>query len=527
MTKCALSLSLSLAAMLQTGGVGSLLAAPTASKPNVLFIIVDDLKPLLGCYGDQKIQSPNLDRLAARGLRFDRAYCNQAVCSPSRNALLTGLRPTTIGIYDLATNFRDARPETVTLGQWFKQQGWRTEALGKVFHVGHGNHDDPASWSLPVWTPKAPRYALKENKAVLEANTSAAVKAGLEVETSTTVRGLAVECADLPDNTYGDGLIAEEGVRRLRAARENSGQPFFITLGFAKPHLPFVAPKKYWDLYERSSFPLPRRQTPPDGAPEFAATTWGELRNYTDIPDVGPLTPELQRQLIHGYHAAVSYTDAQVGRVLDELDRLGLAENTIIVLWGDHGWHLGDHGMWCKHTNYEEATRIPLFFVAPKVTKPKTHSAALVETVDIFPTLCQLVKIPPPPGLEGTSLVPVLGNPGTKTKDAVFQAYPRLPKGVGPILGLAVRTERYRLVEWKAVGAPADTAILELYDYQADPDETQNLAQSQPEVVAQLRAILARQPEAKPQFVNPDSAVADGNPGKKKKPSAPYIPEAR
>jgi iduronate 2-sulfatase len=472
--------------MLATALVTSLCAA-APSKPNVLFICVDDLKPLLGCYGDTRVKSPNIDRLAARGVLFEKAYCNQAVCAPSRNALMTGLRPTTLGIYDLGTNFRKAATNAVTLGQYFQQHGYRAEAMGKIFHVGHGNGDDAATWSVPHWQPRGGGYALKESTAnPRPANTGGP-------------RGAATECADVPDTTYGDGMIADEAIKRLRAAKERAGQPFFIAVGFLKPHLPFVAPKKYWDLYDRSMFDPPKRQTPPEGAPAFAPTTWGELRQYSDMPELGPLTIEQQRQLIHGYHAAVSYMDAQLGRVLDELDRLALADNTIIVFWGDHGWHLGDHGMWCKHTNYEQAAHIPLLVSAPGGARG-ARAQALAESVDIYPTLCELAGLPKPTGLDGESFAPVLKQPSTKTKAAVFHVYPRSPRGLGELIGRAVRTERYRLVEWKGPAAPADTAILELYDYQTDPEETKNLATEQPKVVNQLRAMLAKLPEAKPQL---------------------------
>jgi iduronate 2-sulfatase len=472
-----------------------------SAKPNVLFICVDDLKPLLGCYGDKHIKSPNIDRLAQRGMLFECAYCNQAVCAPSRNSLLTGVRPTTSGIYDLGTNFRVSAPDTVTLPQHFMQHGYRTEGLGKIFHVGHGNHEDPVSWSVPPFGGKSIFYALPESHA----------KTGLTREESlfanqTDVRGLPrgapYEAADVPDNTYPDGQIADEAVRRLRAARERS-EPFFLAVGFLKPHLPFCAPKKYWDVYERDSFHVPELRKPPEGAPPYAPTTWGEVRNYSDIPDVGPLNDDQARALIHGYHAAVSFVDAQLGRVLDELDRLQFSTNTIVVLWGDHGWHLGDHGMWSKHTNYEEATHIPLLIVAPGVAKPATRSRALVETVDLYPTLCELAGLPEPHNpqpLEGKSLVPVLGQPTAKTKDAVFHVFPRNRRRDGAILGRAVRTERYRLVEWKKPGAPISTADFELYDYQSDPLETKNLAAAETNVVQQLEAILAAQPEAKPQI---------------------------
>jgi iduronate 2-sulfatase len=475
-----------------------------AGRPNILLICVDDLKPVLGCYGDSRVKSPNIDRLATRGVLFERAFCNQAVCAPSRNALLTGRRPTSIGIYDLGTHFRKAAPDAVTLPQYFKQHGWRTEALGKIYHVGHGNHEDPASWSVPHWGPKAGPaggYMLPENRPPHLTREEALFSNVPASEAAKLPRGTATECAEAPDSAYGDGKIADEAIRRLRAAKDRPNEPFFLAVGYLKPHLPFVAPKKYWDLYQRKDFRLPALQVPPHGAPTFAPTGWGELRQYSDIPDVGPIKLDRALELIHGYHAAVSFMDAQLGRVVDELDRLGLAQSTIIVLWGDHGWHLGDHGMWCKHTNYEQAARIPLIVSAPGAAQIGAKTGVLAESVDIYPTLCELAGLPVPTGLDGASFVAALKAPeSARTKEAVFHAYPRSPRGMGELIGRAVRTERHRLVEWKKAGAPAETAILELYDYVADPEETKNLAGEQPAVVAQLRALLARQPEAKPQF---------------------------
>jgi iduronate 2-sulfatase len=252
-------------------------------------------------------------------------------------------------------------------------------------------------------------------------------------------------------------------------------------------------------LYDRAAFQLPERRTPPEGAPSYAPTNWGELRNYEDIPKEGPLAEEIQRTLIHGYYAATSYMDAQLGKVLDELDRLNLGEKTIIVLWGDHGWHLGDHGMWCKHTNYEEAAHIPLIVIAPGVTTAKSETSALVETVDLYPTLCELTGVPAKLEFAGRSFVPTLKNPVEPTKDAIFHFFPR---GANR-LGRAVRTARHRLVEWKVPGAPPGTAEMELYDYESDPGETKNLASEEPQEVSRLRAILASLPEAKPQLTLP------------------------
>jgi len=474
-------------------------------RPNVLLICVDDLKPALGCYGDTAAKTPNIDRLAARGVRFDLAFTNQAVCSPSRNALLLGLRPQSLGIYDLATNFRRAVPAIRTLPQLFADAGWRTASLGKVFHIGHGNRGDETGWDEPPFRGRTVHYALPEN----DRPSREAARFDNRDDAEKLPRGSATERADVADDTYDDGRIATEAARRLRAAAAAPETPFFLAVGFFKPHLPFVAPERYWRLHDPDALPRPRRSTAPDGAPPYAAATWGELRQYKDIPDQGPLDDAVARRLVHGYYAATSYADAQIGRVLDALDETGLAANTIVVLWGDHGWHLGDHGQWCKHSNYEQAARIPLVISAPGVTRAASRTAALAETVDLYPTLCELAGLPVPSGLDGRSLVPVLKDPAADTKEAVFHFYPR-----NALMGRAVRTADHRLVEWKKPGAPSSEAVLELYDYKADPAETRNLAATQPDTVARLRAILARQPEAKPQF----SAKA---PAAGKKPAAP------
>jgi len=481
----------------------SCLHAATAARPNVLFIAVDDLKPMIGAYGDRLARTPNIDRLAARGLLFENAYCNQAVCAASRNNLLVGSRSTTLGIYGLALNFRRSVPDAVTLPQYFMRQGYRTEGTGKIFHVGHGNTDDPASWSVPFMKETLVDYALPEStdggKLTREAALFANAQPGVPIHQ--LPRGAAWENANLPDSAYADYRIAEHAIASLRAAKEKPAEPLFLAVGFVRPHLPFSVPKRYWDLYDRATLPLATRRTPPDGAPAYAGKTLGELNQYKPFPENPPLSEELERTAIHGYYASVSYMDAQLGRVLDELDRLGLGANTIIVLWSDHGWHLGDHGMWTKHTNYEQATHIPLLIVAPGVTRPGTRTAALVETVDLYPTLRELAHLPTvpvPQTLDGLSLVPILRAPATATiRDHATHAYPRNVPGRGELLGRAIRTARYRLVEWKKIGAPADTADLELYDYEADPLETKNLAATQPKIVAELRAILARQPEAK------------------------------
>lgn len=465
----------------------SLLTADT-TKPNVLLICVDDLKPTIGCYGDKFAKTPNIDALAQRAVVFERAYCNQAVCAPSRNALMTSLRPQTLGIYDLATNFRKSRPDAVTMAQHFHQSGYKAQALGKIMHVGHGNTEDKASWDVPHFQEKTVQYALKENQAPTREGALFDNKRPDQLP-----RGAATEMADVSDDTYSDGQIAAEAIRRLQAAKTDA-QPFFLAVGFLKPHLPFVAPKRYWDLHDPAKLPQPERLTPPDGAPSYAPQFGGELRNYANMPEGSkPLSPELTRHLIHGYYAATSYMDAQLGKVLAELKKLDLEKNTIVVLWGDHGWHLGDHGMWCKHTNYEQAARIPLLVAAPD--GKAARSQALVETVDLYPTLAELAGLPAREGLDGKSFAAVVRGTAEKHREFVTHVYPRQN-----MIGRAVRDERYRLVEWKKPGAEASTAEFELYDYQADPGETKNLAKAQADLVKTLVARIHAMPEAKPQL---------------------------
>lgn len=481
--------------------LASLHAAVSApARSHVLLICVDDLKPAIGCYGDPLAKTPNLDRLAARGMRFDLAYCNQAVCAPSRNNLLLGSRSTSLGIYNLNDNFRQAVPRAVTLPQYFKSQGWRTEAIGKILHTGHGNHDDEISWSVPPIKEKVIEYLDPANSADGKLTREEAYFTNQELNNIRDLpRGAAWENQDVKDNAYADGRIADAAIQRLRKIKEKPEQPLFLALGFVKPHLPFTAPKKYWDMHDRAAFTLPKRVTPPEGAPAYSGKTLGELNNYTPIPEHPPLTPEIKRTLLHGYYAAVSFMDAQLGRVLDELEAQDLTQQTLIVLWGDHGWHLGDHGMWTKHTNYEQANRIPLIFVAPGIAAPASSTRQPAETVDVLPTLVELAGLPPhagPQPLDGTSLVPVLRDPSLRVRDHATHAFPRQREGK-PVIGRAIRTERYRLVEWKQPGAAATTADIELYDYQEDPEETRNLAPLQPAVVAELRATLDRQPEAK------------------------------
>lgn len=454
-------------------------------KYNVLFVAVDDLRPELGCYGNTLVKSPNLDRLAKTGFVFDRAYCQQAVCSPSRTSLLTGCRPDTTKVYELVTHFRDTIPDVVTLPQLFKQHGYHTQGISKIYH---GPLDDAKSWSVPHDRAQGPQYG-PEGRALLKK-----LQAG--VKGKDAPRGPAWEAPDVADNALADGAVADRAVELLGKLKD---KPFFLAVGFLKPHLPFVAPKKYWDLYKPGDFQLAKNPYAPKGSPGYALSNWGELRRYHQMPKkTEPLTAAQARSMLHGYYACVSYLDAQVGRLLDELDRLKLADNTIVILWGDHGWFLGEHGMWCKHANYELATRAPLLLRVPG-TKPGQRTKALVEFVDVYPGLAELCGLPIPATVEGTSFKPLLDDPNRPWKTAAFSQYPRTIPGQGAAMGYAMRTDRYRLVEWR--GKAKDFREYELYDHEKDPEENVNLA-AQPDS-AKLVQSLAKQLQAGWQAARP------------------------
>lgn len=468
-----------------------------ADKPNILLILVDDLKPAIAAFGDKTAITPNLDRLTHRGMRFDAAYCNQSVCAPSRFNLMLGSRSTSSGLYELDGDLRQVFPNAVTLPQHFAKHGYRTESLGKVFHIGHGNDGDPNSFSVPHFKDLVVEYQLPEstNGGQLTREEGYFTNQGkFDSGGKPRPRGAAFEAPDVEDEAYADGRVARETIKRLTAAKE-SDQAFFIAAGFARPHLPFSVPKRYWDLYDPAKFNPASNKKAPRGAPAWAvkAGATGEISAYNPVPEKGDIGDDLARQLIHGYYASTSYVDAQIGKVLTAIDQLGLAENTIIVLWGDHGFHLGELGIWTKHVNYEAATRIPIVIVAPGVTKPGSSTAQLTETVDLYPTLAALAGISAPAGpqpIDGLSLVPVLKDPAARVRDHAYHCFPRSGK-----LGRAIRTDRYRLVDWRPIGKPDAAPVFELYDYKNGAVETANLADEKPEVVAKLRSILARHPQ--------------------------------
>ncbi|PQO28249.1 sulfatase [Blastopirellula marina] len=435
-----------------------------ADRPNVLFIAVDDLRPEIGCYGMSHIHSPNIDKLASEGTVFERAYCMVPTCGASRAALMTSIRPhRTRFINHLAWAEKDA-PGITTLNTYFKQNGYTTISDGKIFH--HPT-DSQEGWSQPAWRPKGPTYKL-------EASLAAA-------KTTPKQRGPAYESADVEDDFYKDGKLANKAIQDLRRLKKE-GNPFFLAVGFFKPHLPFVAPKKYWDLYDPATIHLPETYHRPKNAPDAAIHNSGELRAYAGIPAKGPVSDETARNMIHGYYACVSYTDANIGKLLDELDRLDLANDTIVVLWGDHGWNLGEHTLWCKHSCFETSMHAPLIVKVPgKYAGQKT--AALTEFIDVYPSLCELCGLEIPEHCQGQSFVPLLNDPTAPGK----------PFAIGRFLaGDTIRTDGFRYTEYSTPQNVIQAKML--YDHQQDPAEDNNVVKQNEmkENAEQLSAQLKR-----------------------------------
>lgn len=446
----------------------SSLAAET--RPNVLFIIADDLRPELGCYGVKHVLTPNLDRLAAQGVRFERAYCQEAICMSSRTSMLSGCRPDTRGIW---AN-RDVRPQLSDLPylpEHFKNHGYHTVGLGKIAHSGW---EVPSCWTEPHFLPANSPYECRTRagRALVKKMQDEAAAAGrpdpfLDVPEEIR-RGLPVESLDVADNELGDGQLADKAITVLRQMKQ---RPFLIGLGFVRPHLPFVAPKKYFDLYDPNKLPLTPVDTAPSAMPALAVNNSSELRTqYREVPAKGPVPEPLARHLLHGYLACASYVDAQIGRVLAELDRLGLGDNTIVVFTSDHGFHLGDLGQWCKATNFEVATRVPLIIRTPQMPAHGAKSRALVELVGIYPTLCDLANLPKPAHLQGASFASLLDEPDVQLFDAALSQFPR-----GDAMGRSLRTDRHRYTEW-VDQMSGKVLARELYDHETDPNETVNLA---------------------------------------------------
>ena len=450
-------------------------ASAATMQPNVLFIVADDFRAELASYGSPAI-TPNLDRLAKRSLQFDRAYAQQAVCNPSRSSFLTGRRPDTLKIWNNGTHFREVNPDVMTLPLWFKEHGYDTRCVGKIFHNWHTKvHGDPQSWSAPEFL----HYAN-------HGDDDAQVKGELPPNLAKTVTGFGYakngicECRDVPDEAYYDGRVAAEAVRVLG---EVKAKPFFLAVGFWKPHAPFNAPKKYWDLYDRAKLPPLDEHNAgrPVGAPDIA------FHNSSEV--LGPpakratLTPEAAAEMRHGYFANISYMDAQLGKVLDALDASGVAGRTIVTFVADHGYHIGEHTLWGKTSNFELDARVPFFIGAPAMKSAGKRTTSPIELLDLFPTLTELCHLPKPGGLEGTSLAPLLDEPSLTLKPAAFTQHPRPayydrePSGQPSVMGCSVRTARVRYTEWRdwKTGEPV---ARELYDAANDPNEMKNAVDS-------------------------------------------------
>ncbi len=447
-----------------------LLIAPVgaADKRNVLFIAVDDMNNDLKCYGHPYVQSPNLDRLAAKGVRFDRAYCQFPLCSPSRVSILTGLRPDTTKIFDLQTDFRKTTlPEVVTLPQLFRQNGYYVARVGKIYHYGNPGQigtnglDDPLSWDHRV-NPSG-RDKNEESKLI-----NHTPKRGLG-------SSLSFLAAEGTDEEQTDGIVATETIKLLEANRE---RPFFLACGFYRPHCPYVAPKKYFNLY-----PLERVQLPTEPLEHRRAILIPARASVNPYPNFG-VTEEQAREALRAYHATITFVDSQVGRLLDALDRLKLAERTIIVFWSDHGYLVGQHGLWKKQSLFEESARVPFLVYDPRAKGNGKACQRTVELLDVYPTLTDLCGLTPPKDLQGVSLRPLLNDPTAKWDRPAFTQVWR-----GNFPGHSVRTERWRYTEWDN-----GKRGIELYDHNNDPKEWKNLA-SDPkyaETVEQLRTLLRK-----------------------------------
>lgn len=502
-----------------------------ADKPNILFIAVDDLRPELGCYGSPIATSPNLDALARDGLLFNRAYCQQAICRPSRASLMTGARPETTGLFHNYVSLRELQPNILTLPQHLIANGYETAYVGKIFHAGDTDEEyswsrNPVKWVKGIKKPAGP-YALPENNQMKADNFKEMFAKYGEAANQGLASGPAYEQADVADTDYIDGYNTQIAIATMKEMVANSGKPFFLGMGYKLPHLNWCAPKKYWDLYDPAKIPMANDTGAPENGAVMGLHASFELRTRAGIPKFGPLGPELSRTLKHAYLASTSYVDAQIGKMIKALEEAGVRHNTIIIVWGDHGWHLGDKGVWGKATNYEIATRVPLIIWTPDMRTRGQGTDSLVELVDMFPTLCELAGVPTPQHLEGHSFVPLLDKPAQPWKKAAFSQYPNpalrewaanpLSQGMretwfGPLIeeveqriiaqqgdkwnrelfeehlmGYTMRTDRYRLVVWRDHrDQKAAPVFVELYDHETDPAETTNIATDQPELVVKL-----------------------------------------
>ncbi|TBN02960.1 DUF229 domain-containing protein [Hyunsoonleella flava] len=444
-------------------------------KPNILIFYVDDLRAELGCYGSETAITPNIDKLASEGVMFNKAYVQQAICAPSRMSTLTGLRPETLGIYSIFTPLRKVHKDVVSMPQLFNKNGYKTVSIGKVYH--HSS-DDKKEWSI-YHAKEANSYNDPKHKAILER---------LEKEGKKPLKGPAYDMADVEDEAYKDGRAAKYAIEALQKLKDDK---FLMFVGFSKPHLPFNAPKKYWDLHDRNSFKIPSRDKP-EGVYRLALTNWGELKGYHGIPKEGDLDDELTRTLIHGYHASVSYVDAQVGKVMQTLDDLDLRKNTMVIFMSDHGYKIGEYGAWCKHSNMEIDTRVPLIISREtnfKKRKVGKTSNALVENVDLFPTLADLCGLEGP-SFDGKSILPIINKPNKKGDAYATSLFSRGKK----IMGVTATDGKWRYTEWRN-STTNEILQAELYEHKNSLLSFTNLSgdKKYAKTEAKLKALLEQQ----------------------------------
>ncbi len=430
----------------------------TRPRPNVLFIAVDDLRNELGLYGDPLVQSPHLDRLTERSVVFDRAYCQQALCNPSRASVMTGLRPDTLRVWDLPTHFRDTTPEVISMPEHFMKQGYFTQNIGKIFHNWRQDIEgDPVAWSVPAVMHFNSHY-----------NDEAMVTGEVPPDLATARK---CEMRDVPDDAYFDGRVANLAMEALQE-RADKSEPFFLAVGFWKPHAPFNAPKRYWDMYDRNTIPLPADDFWPEDAPEIA---WHNSREVLGSGGAQP-SPEEAREIRHGYLANITYMDAQIGKVLDELERLELVDNTIVVFWSDHGFHMGEHSLWAKTSNFEYDARVPLMISVPGMKTAGERTQSLAELLDLYPTLVELCELPEITELEGVSLLPILADVTAAPRTHALTQHPRPAyfKGAPDAMGYSLRSDAFRYTEWRDWQS-GEVVARELYDHRVDPGETRNV----------------------------------------------------
>ena len=481
-------------------------------KPNILFIAVDDLRPSLGCYGDKHAISPNIDALAKRSVLFDQAHCQVAVCNPSRASLMTGLRPDKLGVWTLPIHFRETRPNVITMPQWFRRHGYTAISHGKIFH---NPTPDPQSWSEPIRQLATPNQGYPDN--VRNVIRSAQVKLPAHDWRKQNLRGPATASPVIDDRLLVDGVRTDLVIEDL-ARLAGSDQPFFLAMGFIRPHLAWIAPKKYWDIYDPTTLPVLINEQVTPNTPPYAISTSYELTHYVDqidFPkprDAQRLTHKNAQHLMHGYYACVSYVDAQIGRILAALNKHGHTDNTIVVLWSDHGWKLGEHNGWGKMSNYEIDTRVPLLIATPDSRSAGKQISSPVELLDLFPTLCELAQIETPTFIDGKSRVDMLNNPDEKYQSVAYSQYYRRydhseapqhseslqPSRIRQYMGYALRTATHRYVQWRDFET-GDITAHELYDHRTDDAESENIFDKvSPELINELsNTLLASHPPQK------------------------------